>query len=449
MSSPISRRSLLKAAGAAGIAGLLAACSGGSSSAGAPAAGSSGGSISLTLSWWGDDARHAAYQEALAAFSRAYPQITVIPSAADQAGWESAMSEKLAAGTVDDVCQIPWDWVCPNGPGAQAFLDLQTVSDSLDLSQWDQNTLSAGQVAGAQQAVPMSMTGRIFYWNMTAFQQAGITAAPQTLDDLYAAGEAFQAQLGPDFYPLYLDGYGRMSLAVFYLESIYGQPWADPATSTLNYTLPQVIEGLDFIRDLVDRHVLMPMPVYYGCNGDIPVIQSSQWAAGQIAGVFDWDTAAARYRDALDDNNRDGFVIGEEIPFGEYKGGFIQGAVGMAISGACQHPAEAALLMDFLLNQTAGASLLGSACGIPASRSGLAAAQAAGTLDPLMDQAHSKVLASCLFQADPLFGNDALASSGGLYQQVFEEMDYGGVPGNAVALSLTDGMKAAGYIVNL
>ena len=50
------------------MGGLLAACSAGSSSAVVSPA---DGSISLTLSWWGDDSRHAAYHEALAAFSRA------------------------------------------------------------------------------------------------------------------------------------------------------------------------------------------------------------------------------------------------------------------------------------------------------------------------------------------------------------------------------------------
>ena len=68
MSNPISRRLFLKSTGAAAMGGLLAACSGGSSSAVVSPA---DGSISLTLSWWGDDSRHAAYHEALAAFSRA------------------------------------------------------------------------------------------------------------------------------------------------------------------------------------------------------------------------------------------------------------------------------------------------------------------------------------------------------------------------------------------
>ena len=56
----------------------------------------------------------------------------------------------------------------------------------------------------------------------------------------------------------------------------------------------------------------------------------------------------------------------------------IQGTgLGMAITKTCKNPAEAATLIQFLLNEEKGASIMGSECGIPASKAGLAAAQAA------------------------------------------------------------------------
>src|SRR5699024_8135433 len=117
------------------------------------------------------------------------------------------------------------------------------------------------------------------------FNKAGITEYPKTLDDLYAAGEAFQNNLGEDYYPLHLGGYDRMIAMVFYLESIYGKDWADPTTSTLNYTRDEIIEGLDFIKSLVDRHVIMPLPTYYGNNGSTAASQSNEWITGQLAGI--------------------------------------------------------------------------------------------------------------------------------------------------------------------
>ena len=44
--------------------------------------------------------------------------------------------------------------------------------------------MDACYVANSQQCVPVSMTGRIFFWNMTTFNKAGITEVPKSLDCL-------------------------------------------------------------------------------------------------------------------------------------------------------------------------------------------------------------------------------------------------------------------------
>ena len=181
-------------------------------------------------------------------------------------------------------------------------------------------------------------------------------------------------------------------------------------------------------------------------RGSLPAHQSTDWITGKLAGVFGWDSSAAVYRDALDADNRDGFTVGEEISFGGYKGGFTRVSMGLAITQTCKTPAEAAMLINFLLNEAAGASIMGSACGLPASKAGLAAAEAAGTIDPLIQEANTKIMAFCSFQQDPLFDDSTLESDGsGIYQDVFEIMDYDGVSGADVVDVLLDGMEAAGY----
>ena len=75
MSKAISRRDFLKVTGAVGAAGLLAACGGSSNSTAASTASSaaeaasvaglSSDPVTLTMSWWGGESRHNAYQEAL------------------------------------------------------------------------------------------------------------------------------------------------------------------------------------------------------------------------------------------------------------------------------------------------------------------------------------------------------------------------------------------------
>ena len=462
MSKAISRRNFLMATGAVGAAGLLAACGGNSAASStassaasqAPAASAdeslalSDGPVNLSISWWGGDSRHAAYQSALEAFQTEHSNITVEPTFAAWSGWEEKMAAAFIAGNAQDVCQVNWNWLYNYSADGSKFVDLNTASKFIDLTQWDAAAMDACYVANSQQCVPVSMTGRIFFWNMTTFNKAGITEVPKTLDDLMNAGKAFQEKLGDDYYPLHLGAYDRMILMVFYLESKYGKDWADPTTSTLNYTADEIAEGIDFIKSLVDGHVIMSLPTYYGSNGDNAAHQSNEWITGKMAGIFEWDSSATKYQDALDEENKPGFTVGEEIKFGDYNGGFSKVSMGLAITKTCEHPAEAAMLINFLLNEKEGAEIMGSECGLPASKAGLEAAQAAGKIKELVAEANGKVMAFVGFQLDPLFeANDLKANGTGIYQEVFDTVDYDNASGADVVDTLLDGMSAVGYTV--
>jgi len=286
------------------------------------------------------------------------------------------------------------------------------------------------------------MTGRIFFWNMTTFNKAGITEVPKSLDDLMAAGKAFKEKLGDDYYPMHLGAYDRMILMVFYLESKYGKDWADPTTSTLNYTADEIAEGIDFIKSLVDGHVIMPLPTYYGANGDGATHQSNEWITGKIAGIFEWDSAASKYQDALDEENKPGFTVGEEIKFGDYNGGFSKVSMGMAITKTCKNPAEAATLIEYLWNGD-GAALMGSECGIPASTAGLAAAQAADAVKPLVLEANTKVLAFVDMPLHPYFESSKLKDTAdGIYTDVFDGLSYDEYDPQEAAEILLDGVSS-------
>ena len=198
MSKAISRRDFMKVTGAVGAAGLLAACGGNSAASGsaastassAPAASAdeslalSDGPVSMTISWWGGDSRHEAYQNAIKEFQAEHTNITIEPTFAAWSGWEEKMAAAFIAGNAQDVCQVNWNWLYNYSADGSKFVDLNTVSKFLDLTQWDDAAMDACYVANSQQCVPVSMTGRIFFWNMTTFNKAGITEVPKSLDDL-------------------------------------------------------------------------------------------------------------------------------------------------------------------------------------------------------------------------------------------------------------------------
>lgn len=378
--------------------------------------------ITLTLSWWGGDSRHEAYQNTVQAFMEAYPNITVEANYGAWSGWEETKSTALYSNTAEDVMQVNWNWLSQYSADGSRFVDLNQYSDIIDLTQFSQASLDACTVAGELQAIPVSMTGRIFYWNMKTFNEAGITEVPKTLDDLMAAGTAFAA-LGDDYYPLVLGEYDRMILMTFYLESVYGKPWVE--NGELQYTAEEITTGLDFIESLEAGHVIPTIPVMNGAGIDAKntVDKSSNWIDGKYAGIFEWDSAPVKYQSALSDSS--GFTVGEEIKFGDKaNGGFSKVSMGLAITETCQHPAEAAALIDFILNGD-GAAIMGSQCGIPNSAQGLAAADAAGQVTELVKTANGKVMAFVDFPLDPTYESSDLKNNpGGTYAEVFSGLSY-------------------------
>ena len=436
------KKQIALALAAAMSVGMLAGCGGGAASSTAGAAseaastGSSGGSGDLTISWWGGDSRHTAYQEAIAAFTEE-TGISVAPSYGSWTDWEQAKSTALAAGQGEDVMQVNWNWLYQFSGEGQSFADLNEFADIIDLSQFPQSALDACTVAGELQAVPVALTGRTFYWNMNTYKAAGIETAPASYEDLIAAGKAFQEKLGDEYFPLCVGPYDRMIMMTFWLESNYGKAWVE--NKTCNYTVEEITEGMNFIKSLEDNHVIPTMEQYKGA-GFSSIDKSTQWIDGQYAGIFEWDSSANKYNDALADNS--GFTVGEEIKWGDKaNGGFAKVSMGLAITETCKDKESAAKLINFLLNEEKGASIMGTECGMVSSAAGQAAAEAAGKVKPLVKQANDIVMSFVDFQLDPDYESSKLKGSDGIYTDAFDGFSYGDYTAEEAAEILLDGVN--------
>ena len=436
------KKQIALALAAAMSVGMLAGCGGGAASSTAGAAseaastGSSGGSGDLTISWWGGDSRHTAYQEAIAAFTEE-TGISVAPSYGSWTDWEQAKSTALAAGQGEDVMQVNWNWLYQFSGEGQSFADLNEFADIIDLSQFPQSALDACTVAGELQAVPVALTGRTFYWNMNTYKAAGIETAPASYEDLIAAGKAFQEKLGDEYFPLCVGPYDRMIMMTFWLESNYGKAWVE--NKTCNYTVEEITEGMNFIKSLEDNHVIPTMEQYKGA-GFSSIDKSTQWIDGQYAGIFEWDSSANKYYDAMADNS--GFTVGEEIKWGDKaNGGFAKVSMGLSITETCKDKESAAKLINFLLNEEKGASIMGTECGMVSSAAGQAAAEAAGKVKPLVKQANDIVMSFVDFQLDPDYESSKLKGSDGIYTDAFDGFSYGDYTAEEAAEILLDGVN--------
>ena len=346
------------------------------------------------------------------------------------------MATAFAAGTAQDVNQINWNWITQYDSDGSAFLNLNDYASVIDMSQIDSAYLdmcTAGD--GSQAALPVSMTGRIFYWDKTTFDEVGCEL-PTTLEELKACGEAFAAY-GDDYYPLALGEYDRMILMVYYLESVYGTDWV--TDGQLNYTVEQVAEGLQFIQDLEDAHVIPSIATIAG-DGASSLDQNQNWIDGHYAGIFEWDSSASKFSAAAEGRE---IVVGDYLTdLGDYKGGYAKVSMCWAIASSCEHPKEAALLVNFLMNNEEAATILASERGVPVSQIALKTANDAGLLNGQVVEANGKVLAWVQNSLDPKFEDSQLKSSDGVYYDVMAGLSYGDYTVEEAAQVLVDGVTS-------
>lgn len=376
--------------------------------------------VELSISWWGGDSRHEATQKAVAAFTEANPDITVTTNYGAWTGWEDAMSTAFYAGTAQDVDQTNWNWLFSYDSDGKTFVDLNTLSDFIDLTQFDEASLAQCTVDGRLTAIPVSMTGRIFFWNETTFEAAGIEI-PKTFDELLAAGETFKTVLGDDYYPMAMNELDRTIFMVWALECKYGKPWVE--NNELQYTTEEIAEGLALLTQLEEAHVLPTIQTLAG-DGAESLDKNPKWMDGKYAGIFEWDSSATKFGSAL--NEGQSFIVGDYLTgFGDHKGGFTKVSLGFSIVQTCEHPEQAAQLLNFLLNEDEGIRAMGSERGIPLSKKALALCTEENLLNPLVAEANGKVLDWCSYPLDPTFEDAKLKASDGVYFDVMAGLSYG------------------------
>ena len=388
--------------------------------------------ITLRFNWWGGDSRHEKTLKAIEAFEAKYPNITVEAEYEAFNGHEEKISLALNAGSAADVVQLNMDWVFAYSPNGDTFYDLNKVSNIIDLSNYDDSDKAFYTVNGALQALPIANTGRGFIWNKTTYDKVG-AKIPTTLDELYEAGEKFAAYEDGSYYPFACADYVKVHLMIYYLQCKYGRDWIKD--NALQYSKEEITEGLNFIKELEDRHIIPDSEKLAG-EGTSELLETSEsWINGHYGGAMCWDTNIAKYVDAVTDGE---IVVGDMINMGEDHGGPIKASQVIAITSTSEHPVEAAALIQFLFGDEEGAVILGDSRGIPCNKNAVKYVETEGSLVAEMNE---KLMAWSAFKLDIFTERAALKAPDGVYTLAIQSLSYGEEDAAACADMLIDGIN--------
>lgn len=392
----------------------------------------------IRFSWWGGESRHQATVQAVQAFETAHPDIRVATEYGAWNGWEDAVAAALYAGTEPDVMQVNQNWLSDYQSAESGFLDLNAYSNIIDLTQYDADILEMCTVDGELRCIPISETGRVFFWNETVFASAGIPV-PDSYAALCKAGRIFQEKLGDDYYPLALGWYDRMLFAVYLLQCKYGREWT--LNGALQYSEAELAEALGMIDLLEKTHVIPPLKQIDGGGAD-SFDKDENFITGKYAGIYEWDSSAGKFIDSLDSSQT--LTIGTYFTdLGAYHGGFSKIAQGFAISKHTEHPEACAELIAYLVSDAEAVRLLGIERGVPLNHQAYEICDTAGLLGNISAEASQRMNDWLGFQIAPEFENAALKGSGGVYEDVFTGLSYGDYSISQAAERLYAGIQTA------
>ena len=318
------------------------------------------GDVTIRLNWWGGDARIKATEKAVKGFEKEHPNIHVDTEYADWTGYWDKLAVQSAGGNAPDVMQMDELYLAFYG-SMDALLDLNKTSKYLDLSTMDKSLKTMGQVEGKQVAAPAATSQYGVIVNNDLLDSLGLTL-PDT--DHWTWDEF------GDFAKQVSDKSGGKIIGAIAPNNGYGlQLWARQHGESL-------FKGNTVAISPETLASFLQLPADWAKNG----IEGSaeRWSENTAATLNDTDfgkgkqammvtqaTQITPYAEAAGTDNMT-LVRLPQITPGE-RTMYLKPGMYWAVSSGTQHPAEAAMLVDYLINDKNVGTILGTERGIPAN----------------------------------------------------------------------------------
>ena len=216
------------------------------------------------------------------AFNKLYPNVTVNHQEIPYDDLRQKLVTGLAGGTLPDVLRADIIWV-PEFADQDALLALDTeMSDFASISSTVfPGPLSTNKWKDHYYGLPLDTNTRILFYNPKVFGDAGITAAPKTIEEFETDLAAIKTKLGKGHYGYAEGGTGAWSVLPWIWSFGGGITDAGLTASTGTLNGPGTVAAVTKLKEWLDKGYISPSILGGG------VATSDQFGKGQTATILE------------------------------------------------------------------------------------------------------------------------------------------------------------------
>lgn len=378
----------------------LTACAVGNSSGSSTSAELSKGDVNLRVMWWGGDARTELTQKAISAFEAKYPNIHVTGEFSDWNGYWDKLATATAGGDAPDVIQMDQLYLASYGDRG-ALADLSKLPQ-LDTSTLPSAVLGMGKSNGTQYAMPISTAAFGILVNKTKLDELGLTLPDTdtwTWDQFDAFAKSVTEKSGGKTVGItpWNNEYSLQLAARQAGDNLFtdGQISIKPATLTAYFQ-----RALDWSKDGAAQSASQ------FAEQASATLDQSDFATGKSAMIFSQVSQLTAYAAAAGNAN----VVIAKLPTDDANASkftYFKPGMYWSVSSQSSHPAEAALFINFMVNETEAGKILGTERGLPANPDVVTAIKPDLTADEQKVVAYTDAMTPLLGDAPEIVPNGA------------------------------------------
>ncbi|GAB3282032.1 ABC transporter substrate-binding protein [Kineosporia babensis] len=324
--------------------------------------------VTLRFAWWGSDSRHDLTNQVIQEFQKENPKIKVKGEFVDWVGYWDRIATTFAANDAADVIQMD-ELYLRTYADRGSLMDLAKVKEYLDSSGFSEATLATGQSAGTQYALPTGNNSLAVVANRTAFEKLGIDLPDDktwTWDEFGEVSAEISAKSDGD-----VIGSGALGM-----DSALLNIYARQHGNSLFDDEGQVTLKPELLAEFWDRSIQLAGKGQPSVEASVEQLtaplNSNFLVLGKQALNFNYSSQLPSLQAG---NPKAEFVLLQmpQSADGSATGYSYKSSMYWSIASRTEHPAEAAKLVDYMVNSPVAAKILGTDRGIPANADTLAA----------------------------------------------------------------------------